>query len=223
MNGSVLVIGASRGLGLEFVRQYRAAGARVVATARDPAALEALRGLGAQAIELDVASAESCSRLAWQLDGTAFDVLLLNAGVYGPQSPPLGVPTQAEFDLVMHTNVLAAMRLLPQMSEMLAPRARLAVLSSGMASIANRSSAGASLYRASKAALNSVLKDAAIALAGRAICVAMSPGWARTAMGGDAAPVSAEQSVASMRATLARLKPADSGRYLDHDGTPIPY
>lgn len=220
---SVLVIGASRGLGREFVRQYRAEGAQVVATARDAEALERLRGLGAQAIELDVASAESCSSLGWQLDGRTFDVLLLNAGIYGPQSLPLGVPTGAEFDLVMHTNVLAAMRLIPQMADAMAPDARLAVLTSGMASIANRSSAGASLYRASKAALNSVLKDAAIALAGRAICIALSPGWARTAMGGDAAPLSAEQSVASMRATLARLTPADTGRYLDHDGAPIPW
>lgn len=219
----VLVIGASRGLGLEFARQYREAGAAVTATAREAEGLARLRALGAEAVELDVASAESCSRLGWQLDGRAFDVLLLNAGIYGPHALPLAAPTEAEFDLVMHTNVLAALRLIPQMAELMAPDARLAVLSSGMASIGSRSNASASLYRASKAALNSVLKDAAIALAGRAVCIALSPGWARTDMGGDAAPLSAEQSVAAMRSTLARLTPADTGRYLGHDGSPIPW
>jgi NAD(P)-dependent dehydrogenase (short-subunit alcohol dehydrogenase family) len=84
----------------------------------------------------------------------------------------------------MHTNVLAAMRLLPQLVDALAPGARLAVLSSRMGSIGLRNSPSGWLYRASKAALNSVLKDASLVLAGRATCVSLHPGWVRTDMGG---------------------------------------
>ena len=80
-----LVIGASRGLGLEFVLQYRAAGAAVTATARDDAGLDRLRALGAKALRLDVADAASASGLAWPIDGEAFDTVIVNAGVYGPR------------------------------------------------------------------------------------------------------------------------------------------
>ncbi|WP_295645076.1 SDR family oxidoreductase [uncultured Methylibium sp.] len=219
----VFVAGASRGIGLEFVRQYRADGAAVRATARDEAGLARLRALGAEALALDIADAESCSRLAWQLDGLSFDVAIVNAGLFGPDAAGVQAPAVADFDAVMHTNVLGAMRVLEQLAELLAPQARVALLSSGMASIGQRSSPDHWLYRASKAALNSVAKDAALALAGRASCIAISPGWVRTDMGGSAAPLSVEQSVGAMRRTIAGLKPADSGRFLDHDGTPIPW
>ena len=72
---NVLVVGAGRGIGLEFVRQYRAAGDHVTATARSEESLQALSALGAQAMALDVASAESASRLAWQIEGTTFDLV----------------------------------------------------------------------------------------------------------------------------------------------------
>lgn len=219
----VFVAGASRGIGLEFARQYRADGAAVWATARDEAGLARLGALGADALTLDIAQAESCSRLAWQLDGLAFDVAIVNAGLFGPDTTGLQAPAEADFDAVMHTNVLGAMRVLEALSDLLAPQARVALLSSGMASIGSRTSPDHGLYRASKAALNSVAKDAALALAGRALCVAISPGWVRTDMGGPSAPLSVDRSVGSMRRTLAALKPADSGRYLDHDGTPLPW
>ncbi|HET9646467.1 MAG TPA: short chain dehydrogenase, partial [Burkholderiaceae bacterium] len=93
-----------------------------------------------------------------------------------------------------------------------------AVLSSGMGSIGERTAAYAWLYRASKAALNSVLKDASIVLAGKAVCVAMDPGWVRTDMGGPGAPIEVSQSVSDMRRTLARLTAADNGSFLKRDG-----
>ncbi|MCA1416731.1 SDR family NAD(P)-dependent oxidoreductase, partial [Bradyrhizobium sp. NBAIM20] len=111
---NVLIIGASRGLGLEFVRQYRAAGAAVVASARDEAGRARIAELGAKPLTLDVASAAGVSGLAWQIDGERFDVVVINAGVFGPRAGALDAPTQDDFDTVMHTNVLGPMRLLPQ-------------------------------------------------------------------------------------------------------------
>jgi len=155
----------------------------------------------------------------------------LVAGVYGPRQTGLQTPTQDEFDAVMHTNVLAAMRLLPQVAEVLAPGARVALLSSRMGSIGLRPAPAAGsaqaaapsgwLYRASKAALNSVLADAAQALAGRATCVALHPGWVQTDMGGAGADISVARSAADLRATVAGLTPAMSGRFFNHDGQPL--
>ena len=114
---NVLVVGASRGIGLEFVRQYRAAGAQVTATARDEAALARLRELGANAFALDVADPLSVSQLAWRLDGAALDVVVLVAGVYGPRTQGLDAPSVADFDAVMRSNVLGAMQVVPQLVE----------------------------------------------------------------------------------------------------------
>ena len=217
----VLIVGASRGIGLEFVRQYRAAGDVVTATARSDDALVALRALGASAFELDVASAQSASRLAWQIDGRAFDVIVLCAGVYGPRHSGLQSPTQADFDAVMHTNVLGAMRVVPQVADALIPGGKLVLVSSRMGSIGSRCSSAGWLYRASKAALNSVLKDASIALADRAICVSVHPGWVKTDMGGQGASLDVARSVADLRGLIAGLGMADNGRFLNHDGTAI--
>jgi NAD(P)-dependent dehydrogenase (short-subunit alcohol dehydrogenase family) len=214
----ILIIGASRGLGLEFVSQYRAAGAAVVATARDEAGLQRIRALGAKALQLDVADAASASGLAWPIDGEAFDTVIVNAGVFGPRSDGLQTPSEADFDAVMHTNVLGPMRVLPQLTEALAPGARLAVISSRMGSIGLRGSPAGWLYRASKAALNSVLKDVSLVLAGRAVCVALHPGWVRTDMGGAGADLAEPDAVADMRRTLVALTPADNGGFFNHDG-----
>ncbi len=221
--GRVLVIGASRGIGLEFVRQYQDAGAHVTATARDAAALAALQALGAHAIELDVTCAASVARFATQLPpaNAAFDVAVFVAGVYGPRTSGLEAPAASEFDAVLHANVLGPMRVLPLLADRLAPGARLAVLSSRMGSIGERTSCGGWLYRASKAAVNSVLKDLSIALQGRAVCVSVHPGWVRTDMGGDGATLSPERSVADLRRVIAGLTPADNGRFLNHDGSAI--
>ncbi len=218
---TILVIGASRGIGLEFVRQYREAGDRVIATARDDAALERLQALGATALRVDVASAPSIAGLAWQLDGEKIDTALYVAGVMdrtGAASPPTG----EEFDRVMHTNVLGAMQAIPQVAPLVeAARGRFVFISSRMGCCGLADGGSAWTYRVSKAALNMVVA------AGRhdypaATLVSMSPGWVQTDMGGAQAPLTVQQSVASMRQAIGRLTPAQSGAFLDVDGTPFP-
>ncbi|HEX7438461.1 MAG TPA: SDR family oxidoreductase [Caldimonas sp.] len=220
---NVLIVGASRGIGLEFVRQYRADGASVTATARDDAGLERLRGLGATALRLDVADAASASGLGAQIEGAVFDIAIVNAGVSGDLVAPLDAPAEANFDAVMRTNVLGPMRVIPQIAEALAPGARLAVLSSRMGSIGSRTSTSSWLYRASKAAVNSVLKDAALALGEKATCVALHPGWVRTDMGGAGADIDVATSVAGMRKVIAGLKPGERGVFREYGGEAIPW
>jgi NAD(P)-dependent dehydrogenase (short-subunit alcohol dehydrogenase family) len=217
----VLVVGASRGIGREFVCQYLAEGAQVTATARRPADVAALEALGATAFALDLLDAASSSGVAWRTDAAGFDVAIVVAGVYGPHTAGLDTPAQADFDAVMHTNVLGAMRVIPQLGDALARGAKLAVLSSRMGSIGERAGSSGWLYRASKAALNSVLKDVSLQLAGRATCIAFHPGWVQTDMGGAQADLTPERSVADMRRTLAALTPAQTGSFLNHDGSAI--
>jgi len=218
---TALIIGASRGIGLELVRQYLADGWRVIATARKAEDIDALADLGAEAHGLDVTNIEAVAGLGWKLDGEELNVAILNAGVYGPRHD--GFPLQSDFDNVMHTNVLAAMRLLPVIAPMVcATRGKLAVLSSKMGSLSERSNPTGSLYRASKAALNSVLIDTALSFGKQgATCVALHPGWVRTDMGGGGADLPVEQSAAGIRATLAALPASDQAVYRNYDGTSI--
>ena len=105
----------------------------------------------------------------------------------------------------------------------LAPGAKVMALSSRMGSIGARESSSSWLYRASKAALNSLMKDTSLAWAGRAICVCAHPGWVRTDMGGASADLSVQQSVTDLRRVIEGLVPADNGSFLNHDGFSIPW
>lgn len=221
---SALIIGASRGIGHELARQYLRDGWRVIATARKPEDVDALAAMGAEAHGLDVTNVEAVAGLGWKLDGEQLDVAVLNAGVFGPRHD--GFPMQTDFDQVMHTNVLAAMRLLPVIAPMVAAvrskNGKLAVLSSRMGSLSERNHPSGSLYRASKAALNSVLIDTSLTFGPQGVtCVALHPGWVRTDMGGTGADISVEESASGIRHTLATLPVSPKATYRNYDGTEI--
>ena len=214
---AILVIGASRGIGLEFVRQYREAGHRVIATVRDEAGRARVQALGAQALTVDVADPASVSGLAWMLDGEKLDLALYVAGVIRRPNA-LTPPTREDFDAVMHANVLGAMQAIPQVAPLVADaQGVFAFLSSSMSQIGSVPGSDAWLYRTSKAALNMAVAAAQHDYP-RATLVTIDPGWVQTDMGGDSAPLTVEASVRGMRETLAGLTPADQGRLLHHDG-----
>jgi NAD(P)-dependent dehydrogenase (short-subunit alcohol dehydrogenase family) len=214
---TVLVIGASRGIGLEFVRQYREAGRRVIATVRDADGRTRVQALGAEALTVDVANPASVSGLAWQLDGEKLDLALYVAGVLRRPNA-LTPPTRDDFDAVMHTNVLGAMQTLPQVAPLVAEaRGVFAFLSSSMSQIGSVPDSGSWLYRTSKAALNMAVAAAQHDYPD-ATLVTIDPGWVQTDMGGAGAALTVEKSVQGMRQVLASLTPADKGRLLHHDG-----
>jgi len=215
-----LVIGASRGIGLELVRQYRADGWEVIGTARDEKGLERLRALGAEALQLDVTAAQAPEQLARVLEGRSLALAILNAGIYGPRSQALEPPEEAEFLDVMRTNVLPAMRIAPRLLAALERgKGRFAVLSSRMGAIGPRTGTAGWLYRASKAALNSVLKDVSLVAGARGIaCVAFHPGWVKTDMGGDGAQLAPEESAAQLLKLIDKFDIASTGKFLAWNG-----
>ncbi len=212
----VLVIGASRGIGLELVRQYREAGRRVVATVRDAAGRERVQALGAQALIVDVSDPASVSGLAWQLDGERIDVALYVAGLWDDHDAATP-PTREAFDRVMHTNVLGAMQALPQVAPPVDEAGGVFGFLSSEMSLISEAGSSAWLYRVSKAALNMAVAAAQPAWP-RATLVTLDPGWTQTEMGGAGAPLTVERSVAGLIATIAGITPADRGRLLHHDG-----
>jgi NAD(P)-dependent dehydrogenase (short-subunit alcohol dehydrogenase family) len=219
---TTLILGASRGIGLELARQALAAGERVIATARSDDALAQLRALGAQALRLDVADPASVSGLAWQLDGEKIDTAWHVAGVMCSRADAHQPPTQTDFDRVMRANVLGAMQVIPQVAPLVeAAQGRMAFISSAMGLIGEVASSGAWLYRVSKAALNMAVASAQHAYP-QATLVCLHPGWVQTDMGGASAPVSPQASAAGLRRVVAGLGPADRGRFIHHDGTRPP-
>lgn len=218
---TVLVIGASRGIGLELVRQDREAGDRVIATARDDAGLARLQDLGAQVLRVDVAQPASVSGLSWQLDGEKLDVALYAAGATD-RARATTPPTQQAFDRLMHTNVLGLMQVIPQVMPMAEEAGGVfGALSCHLGQIGGVSGSDAWLYRVSKAALNMAIASARFDYP-RARLVALNPGQVETdqsvSRSAESAPVALAHSVAGLRAVLASLRPDDNGRLIHFDG-----
>lgn len=223
---TVLLIGASRGIGFELARQYLDHGARVMATARSDAGLDRLKALGAQALRLDVANPASNSGLAWQLDGEKVDLAIYVAGVMDRASANTP-PTRDGFDAVMHTNVMGAMQVIPQIVPMVQEtQGVIACISSVMGSLQETRQGNAALYRVSKAALNMVVRCTQAEQPDITV-LAIHPGWVQTDMGGEQAPLTPEHSANSLRQTLnhvlAQRDPNHRGAFLNHDGQPLPW
>ena len=215
---TILIIGASRGLGLEFVRQYAAEGWRVLATVRDIAQGRPVSEAGAEVYLCDVGDLGSITRLAATLGEVALDIVLHCAGIYG-EGQEFGSVDAARFMEVVRIDALAPLKVAEALVGRLGEGKIFAAVSSMMGSVAENSSGGSYAYRAAKAALNMVIKGLAVDLAPRGILtVALSPGWVRTDMGGPNAPLEPPESVAGMRKVRAALTPDDSGRLMHYDG-----
>ncbi len=223
---TVLLIGASRGIGFELARQYLAEGWRVIATARSAEGVDRLKALGVQTLRLDVANPASNSGLSWQLDGEKIDLALYVAGAMDRASANTP-PTRDSFDGVMHTNVMGAMQVIPQIAPMVQETLGvIACISSVMGSLQETSSGNAALYRVSKAALNMVVRCTQAEQPDITV-LAIHPGWVQTDMGGAQAPLTPEQSASSLRQTLSQVleqrDPKHRGAFLNHDGQPLPW
>ena len=218
MARTALVIGASRGIGREFVRQLLSDGWKVFATARDEQALQMLDEEGAHAMKIDVTKPESLAELPWRLDGEKIDLALYVAGVLPNWDGATEPPTVASFDAAMHANVLGAMQSLPLLAPYIsAARGKFVFVTSGMGSIGDAGSSMAWVYRASKAALNMAVHSARNDYPDITLAV-MNPGWVKTDMGGAGAPTSVQDSVAGMLKVIATLRPLDSGSFQSYDG-----
>ena len=231
MKETLLVTGSNRGIGLELVRQYAEAGWHVHACCRHPDQAGDLRALAnihanIQTHELDVTNRDQLAALARTLHGQPIDLLFNNAGTYGQDDAVFGNTDESRWIEAMRVNVIAPMKLMETFVDAVAAsRHRLiATLSSKMGSMADNGSGGSYVYRSSKAALNAILKSAAIDLQPRGIRVAiLHPGWVKTAMGGPHAEITTGESVAAMRRILADMRVEDSGTFFDIDGSVIPW
>jgi len=229
---AVLITGASRGIGLELVRQYGAAGWEVQACARAPAGATELQGLAAEsggriAVQsLDVTDFGAIDVLARRLEGQALDVLINCAGSMGSRGS-FGASDFAEWERVFRLNAFAPMKMAEAFVSHVARSGekKIVAVSTLMASMGKNSMGGFYAYRASKAALNAIVVSLALDLGRRhgIIAAALHPGWVRTDMGGARADIDVATSVTGLRKVIAALGKAESGRFFSYDGSELPW
>ena len=235
---TAFITGASRGLGLEFTRQYAAEGWRVFAACRDPAGANDLRDIAAAAedrvriLTLDVTDHERVESLARELAGETIDLLLNNAGVMEPHDITFGNMDYGMWAGIFEINLLAPTHMAEAFVDHVAGSGRklIVTLSSGLGSVA-LNEAGSRLapgklymYRTSKAAVNMVMRGLSFELKDRGVTsVVVSPGHVRTDMGGPKARLGPEESIASLRELIDGLSIADSGKFFSHDGGELPW
>jgi NAD(P)-dependent dehydrogenase (short-subunit alcohol dehydrogenase family) len=227
----VLITGANRGIGLGLAREYAAAGWRVHACCRRPEMARELSRLAAgtegrvSIHSLDVTNPAQVAALPAILEGEPLDLLVNNAGVYGPEDA-FGSTDRASWLAAFHVNAIAPMQIMEALAAPVARSRRklMACVSSKMGSMADNRSGGSYAYRSSKAALNAVVASAALDLRPRGITVvALNPGWVKTDMGGPHAEIGVAESAIALRGIFDHLTLADSGRFIDIDGATIPW
>ncbi len=224
-NKTILLAGASRGLGLGLTEEYLNRGWHVVATARAPDKADGLAKLqgGQLTVEkLDVADPESVRTLAGTLAGRKLDVLFVVAGI----NPDSGMPAhEVSHEAVAQefiTNATSPIALAEALQPNLAPDATVVFMTSILGSIASNAGGGMELYRASKAALNMLASCYALRHKARPVLL-LHPGWVRTAMGGANAPVDVPTSVRGLADVIARQDGKAGVAYLDYQGNKLPW
>ena len=207
MSGTVAIVGASRGLGLGLAGEYLDRGWRVSATTRGRGD-EGLRTLAMHAgerlrlVTLDMTEDGAAAALAAALEGTPLDLLFVSAGVLGDAEAPAGRLAPDVFATVLLTNALAPLRLIETLEPCMTLSGAVVAMSSVLGSVAGNGSGGYDVYRASKAALNTLLRCHAARHPRRTV-IAMHPGWVRTAMGGKGATLGVEESARGMADVIA--------------------
>ena len=207
-----VVIGANRGIGLGVVREFLHRGWSVIATARRPDSAAELHALAAahqgklEVVALDLSSTDQVDGFASALAGRKLDAVLINGGTAGPEHMSASKATEAEIGSLILTNAVAPIRLARALAALVRENTGvLAFTSSIMGSVALNTDGFHELYRASKAALNSLSRGVWTEVKGRGLTLLnLHPGWVRTDMGGPSAPVSVEESARGLVAVIER-------------------
>ncbi|WP_433556371.1 SDR family NAD(P)-dependent oxidoreductase [Pseudonocardia xinjiangensis] len=225
---SALIIGASRGLGLAMAAEYVARGWRVTATVRGDGRTalhdQADAADGRLTVEaVDITVPEQVVALHSRVAGTAFDLLLVNAGITNGDVPVTDVSTET-FNRVMVTNALSPMRVVEALQDVVLRAGTIAVMSSRQGSITLNDRAGYEVYRASKSALNQLMRSFAVRHAHDPhTLLLLSPGWVQTELGGPAAPLTIGESVPRLVDTIENHAGEGGLRFVDYQDHTVPW
>ncbi|WP_299572756.1 SDR family NAD(P)-dependent oxidoreductase [uncultured Williamsia sp.] len=226
--GDVLIIGASRGLGAALVAEWVSGGRRVVATTRGGhTPLDEFAAAHPDHVEIenvDVTDVDQIAALRGRLDGRSFGLLFVNAGVTDESDATVAEVSTDEFTRLMVTNALSPLRVIDALEDLVSPGGMIGVMSSGQGSVANNTRGGHEVYRASKAALNTLVRSwAARRGEQRGPIVLMAPGWVRTELGGAGARLTVDESIPGVVATLDSLADRPGVHYVDYLGRTVPW
>ncbi len=225
---NVLITGANRGIGLQLTKHYIEAGWEVIATYRNAEGNEALQALASPQLTLlqaDVTNDEGISKIASYFQGQGLDLLINNAGIYGPRDQTFGKVERQAWREILEVNTISPMMLAQSLADSLAQnKGTLAIISSKVGSIDDNTSGNAYMYRSSKTAVNQVIKCLSIDLGPRDITVvSLHPGWVRTDMGGSNGSIDVVESVAGLTNVIAHVSADQNGHFINYDGSPIPW
>jgi NAD(P)-dependent dehydrogenase (short-subunit alcohol dehydrogenase family) len=223
----VLLIGASRGLGLALAEEWLRHGWHVVATVRGTARtrlhdLADAHGASLEVETVDITEPEQVEALHRRLASRSFDLLFVNAGVTNEPEGTVAEISTEEFVRVMVTNALSPLRVVETLADLVTPTGTIGVMSSGQGSVANNETGGHEVYRGSKAALNTFMRSyAARRSEDTRTLVLLAPGWVRTDLGGPDARLTIEESIPNAVRTLDSLQGKPGLHYVDYLGRTV--